>query len=124
MRLHTLLDLRGNIPAFIHITDGKVHDVNVLDVLPFEAGSFYIMDRGFFDFSRLYVLHQAQAFFVIRAKTKVGFKRIYSHPVDKETGLRSDQTIGLTGVLAGRDYPKHCVGLSSMMKKMTNILFF
>ena len=106
VKLHTLLDLRGNIPAFIHITDGKVHEVNVLDILPFEAGSFYIMDRGFFDFSRLYVLHQAQAFFVIRAKTKVGFKRIYSHPVDKETGLRCDQTIGLTGVLAGRDYPQ------------------
>ena len=106
VKLHTLLDLRGNIPAFIHITDGKVHEVNVLDILPFEAGSFYIMDRGFFDFSRLYVLYQAQAFFVIRAKTKVGFKRIYSHPVDKETGLRCDQTIGLTGSLARRDYPQ------------------
>ena len=106
VKLHTLLDLRGNIPAFIHITEGKVHEVNELDILPFEAGSFYIMDRGFFDFYRLYVLHQAQSFFVIRAKTKVGFKRIYSHPVDKETGLRCDQTIGLTGSLAGRDYPQ------------------
>ena len=91
------MDLGGNIPAFIHITDGKLHEVNVLDILPFEAGSFYIMDRGFFDFSRLYVLYQAQAFFVIRAKLKVGFKRIYSHPVDKETDLRCDQTIRLRG---------------------------
>jgi hypothetical protein len=106
VKLHTLLDLRGNIPAFIHITDGKPHEVNVLDILPFEAGSLYIMDRGFFDFSRLYVLHQAQAFFVIRAKSKVGFKRIYSHPIEKETGLGCDQTIRLTGALAGKDYPQ------------------
>lgn len=77
-----------------------------MDVLPFEAGSFYIMDRGFVDFSRLYVLHQAQAFFVIRAKSKVGSKRIYSYPVDKATGLRCDQTIRLTGGLAEKDYPQ------------------
>lgn len=106
VKLHTLLDLRGNIPAFIHITDGKVHEVNVLDILPFEAGSFYIMDRGFVDFSRLYVLHQAQAFFVIRAKSNLGFQRIYSHLIDKETGLRCDQTIRLTGILAAKDYPQ------------------
>ena len=106
VKLHTLLDLRGNIPTFIHITDGKVHEVNVLDILLFEAGSFYIMDRGFVDFSRLYVLHQAQAFFVIRAKSNLGFKRISSHPIDKETGLRCDQTIRLTGSLAGKDYPQ------------------
>lgn len=106
VKLHTLLDLRGNIPAFIHITDGKVHEVNVLDILPFEAGSFYIMDRGFVDFARLYVLHQAQAFFVIRAKSNLGFQRIYSHSVDKETGLRCDQTIRLTGILAAKDYPQ------------------
>ena len=78
----------------------------MLDILPFEAGSLYIMDRGFFDFSRLYVLHQAQAFFVIRAKSKVGFKRIYSHPIEKETGLRCDQTIRLRGALAGKDHPQ------------------
>lgn len=106
VKLHTLLDLRGNIPAFIHITDGKVHEVNVLDILPFEAGSFYIMDRGFVDFSRFYVLHQAQAFFVVRAKSNLGFQRIYSHPVDKETGLRCDQTISLRGMLAAKDYPQ------------------
>lgn len=106
VKLHTLLDLRGNIPAFIHITDGKVHEVNVLDILPFEAGSFYIMDRGFLDFSRLYALHQAQAFFVIRAKSNLGFQRIYSHSVDKSTGLRCDQTIRLTGTLAAKDYPQ------------------
>ena len=107
VKLHTLLDLRGNIPTFIHITDGKVHEVNVLDILPFEAGSFYIMDRGFVDFARLYALHQAQAFFVIRAKSNLGFQRIYSHPVDKETGLRCDQTIRLTGTFAAKDYPQY-----------------
>ena len=107
VKLHTLLDLRGNIPTFIHITDGKVHEVNVLDILPFEAGSFYIMDRGFVDFARLYVLHQAQAFFVIRAKSNLGFQRIYSHPVDKETGLRCDQMIRLTGTFSAKDYPQY-----------------
>ncbi len=106
VKLHTLLDLRGNIPAFIHITDGKVHEVNVLDVIPFEAGSFYIMDRGFMDFARLYVLHQSQAFFVIRAKKNLGWRRMASHQVDKSTGLRCDQRIRLTGTRSCKDYPQ------------------
>ena len=103
IKLHTLLDLRGNIPSFIDITDGKVHDVNVLDILISEAGSFYIMDRGYIDFKRLYELHQALAFFVIRAKSNLQYRRLYSRPVDKSTGLRCDQTIVLTQSFA--DYP-------------------
>ena len=96
VKLHTLLDLRGNIPSFIDITDGKVHDVNVLDILIFEAGSFYIMDRGYIDFKKLCQMHQALAFFVIRAKSNLKYRRLYSRPVDKSTGLRCDQTIVLT----------------------------
>ena len=107
VKLHTLLDLRGNIPTFIHISDGKMHEVNVLDMLIPEAGSFYIMDRGFTDFARWYVLHQAQAFFVIRGKSNLLFRRIDSRPVDTATGLRCDQTIGLTAAKASKDYPQH-----------------
>ena len=106
VKLHTLLDLRGNIPAFIHITNGLVHEVNVLDIMSFEAGSFYIMDRGFLDFSRLYSLKQAQAFFVIRAKSNTKMKRTYSQPVDKTRGLRCDQRVKLTGKKASKDYPE------------------
>ena len=105
VKLHTLLDLRGNIPTFIHISDGKLHDVNVLDQMLFEAGSFYVMDRGYVDFARLYTLHQAQAFFVIRAKSNLQYRRVYSHPIDKSTGLRCDQTILLTGLNTSQDYP-------------------
>jgi hypothetical protein len=105
VKLHTLLDLRGNIPTFIHISDGKLHEVNVLDQIAFEAGSFYIMDRGFIDFARLHALHLAQAFFVIRAKSNLQYRRLYSHPIDKTTGLRCDQTIMLTGVRSCADYP-------------------
>lgn len=106
IKLHTLLDLRGNIPTFIEITDGKVHDVNILDVLIPEPGSYYIMDRGYIDFCRLYLLHQYSAFFVVRAKTNLKFRRLYSHPVDKSTGLKCDQTIVLTGRNAPKDYPE------------------
>jgi hypothetical protein len=105
VKLHTLLDLRGNIPTFIHISDGKLHDVNVLDQMVFEAGSFYVMDRGYVDFDRLYTLHQALAFFVIRAKSNLQYRRVYSRPVDKSTGLRCDQTILLIGLNTSRDYP-------------------
>jgi len=105
VKLHTLLDLRGSIPTFIHISDGKLHDVNILDQIAFEAGSFYVMDRGYIDFARLHVLHQAQAFFVIRAKSNLQYRRVYSRPVDKATGLRCDQTIMLTGIKAAKDYP-------------------
>ena len=104
VKLHTLLDLRGNIPSFIHITDGKVHDINVLDVLIPEPGSFYVMDRGYLDFARLYGLTQNQAFFVVRSKANLQFRRLYSHPVDKSTGLRCDQTIVVSGPLTSQLY--------------------
>jgi hypothetical protein len=106
IKLHTLLDLRGSIPTFIHITDGKVHDVNVLDLLLIEPGSFYIMDRGYLDFARLYQITQALGFFVTRAKSNFAFKRVYSHPVDKSTGLQCDQTIVLANYYASKDYPE------------------
>jgi hypothetical protein len=106
VKLHTLLDLRGNIPTFIHISDGKLHDVNVLDILLLEAGAFYIMDRGYVDFARLYALSQCLAFFVTRGKSNLQFRRLYSHPVDKSTGLRCDQTIVLTGFYSRKDYPE------------------
>ena len=111
VKMHTLLDLRGYIPTFIHISDGKMHEVNVLDILIPEAGSFYIMDRGFTDFARWFVLHQAQAFFVIRGKSNLLFRRIYSRPVDKSTGLRCDQTIVLTARAARKDYSQHLMKL-------------
>ncbi len=107
VKMHTLLDLRGNIPTFIHISDGKMHEVNVLDILIPEAGSFYIMDRGFTDFARWFTLHQAQAFFVTRGKSNLLFHRVYSRGVDKTTGLRCDQTISLTAPKACKDYPQH-----------------
>lgn len=105
IKLHTLLDLRGNIPSYIEITDGKVHDVNILDDLIPEPGSFYIMDRAYIDFARLYRLTQWSAFFVTRAKTNLQFRRLYSHPVDKSVGLQCDQTIQLSGFYAAKDYP-------------------
>jgi hypothetical protein len=105
IKLHTLLDLRGCIPSFISITDGKVHDVNVLDTLIAEPGSFYIMDRGYLDFERLYILSQCLAFFVIRSKINTKFRRLYSRHVDKSTGLRCDQTISLTGIPTKHQYP-------------------
>ncbi len=105
VKLHTLLDLRGNIPSFIHISDGKLHDVNVLDLLLPEPGAFYVMDRGYLDYERLYQLDQAKAFFVIRSKSNLQFRSISSRPVDKETGLRCDQTIKLTGYKTSRLYP-------------------
>lgn len=106
VKLHTLLDLRGNIPTFIHISDGKLHDVNVLDILLPEPGAFYIMDRGYVDFARLYALNLAGSFFVIRAKTNTKYQRRHSRPVDKSDGLRCDQTIVLTGVHSADDYPQ------------------
>ncbi len=105
IKLHTLLNLRGNIPEFIYISDGKLHDVNVLDILVPQPGAFYIMDRGYLDFTRLYTLHQAQTFFVTRAKRRMQHQRRYSRPVDKSTGLRCDQTIVLTGAHSASDYP-------------------
>jgi len=106
VKLHTLLNLRGNIPEFIHISDGKMHDVNILDILLPVIGAFYIMDRGYLDFSRLYTLNQAKAFFVTRAKNNFKFKRRYTHAIDKSTGLQCDQTIFLTGFYSSKDYPE------------------
>ena len=106
VRLHTLLDLRGNIPTFIHITDGKTHEVNTLDELTIESGAFYLLDRGYLDFKRLFVIHQANAFFVTRAKSNTKFKRRYSNPVDKiTTNIVCDQTGVLRLFYASQDYP-------------------
>ena len=105
VKLHTLLDLRGNIPSFIHMTDGKTHDVTVLDLLLPEPGAFYVMDRGYIDFRRLYAVAQSGAFFVVRAKRNLAAARRGSRPVDKATGLRSDQTIVLTGPKSSQEYP-------------------
>jgi hypothetical protein len=106
IKLHTLLNLRGSIPEFIHISDGKMHDVNVLDILIPLPGAYYIMDRGYVDFARLYAIHQALAFFVTRAKRGMMYQRISSRRVRKRSGLRSDQTIRLTGVNTATDYPE------------------
>lgn len=107
VKLHTLLDVMTHIPDFIEITDGKFHDVNILDVLIPEAGSFYIMDRAYNDFYRLYQLHILGAFFVIRAKTNMKYRRVYSNKIDKSTGLKCDQTIKLTGTKTSDYYPEH-----------------
>ena len=107
VKMHTLLDLRGNIPSFIHISDGKLHDVHALDLLLPEAGAIYVMDRGYVDFTRLYVLHQAGAFFVTRAKSNLDAHRVYSAPTDRTTGIIADQTIALDGNATRRDYPDH-----------------
>jgi hypothetical protein len=106
VKLHTLLDLRGNIPTFIHLSDGKLHDVNALDLLIPEPGAFYVMDRGYLDFARLYRLTLVGAFFVIRAKSNLKFRRLYSEPVDKDAGLRCDQSILLTGFYPAQRYPQ------------------
>jgi hypothetical protein len=105
VKMHTLLDLHGNIPTFISITNGKVHDVNMLDEITPEAGAFYVMDRGYVDFERLYVFTLSAAFFVVRTKSNVLIQRRYSHPVDKTTGVRSDHTVILTAINSVKTYP-------------------
>jgi len=105
IKLHTLLDLQGNIPTFIHISEGALHEVNVLDLVPLESGAFYVMDRGYTDFARLHSITKASAFFVIRAKSNLKHRRVYSHPVDRDTGMICDQTIFFSGFYAARDYP-------------------
>ena len=105
VKLHTLIDLRGSIPCFIRISSGKMHDVRVLDDLPIEPGAFYIMDRGYIDFARLYGLNRSKAFFVTRAKRNMDYTRLASSMIDKSTGLRSDQTIQLRGLKSSIDYP-------------------
>jgi len=107
IKMHTLLDLRGPIPSFVEITPAKIHEVNILDILIPEAGSFYIMDRGYTDFEKLYRFHRFCAFFIIRAKDNLKGVRIYSHTIDKSTGLRSDQTIRLKNYYVSKDYPEY-----------------
>ena len=107
IKLHTLLDLRGAIPAFIHISDGKLHDVNVLDMLVFEAGAFYVMDRGYVDFERLHSIQRAGAFFVTRAKSPMDARRVYSAATDRSTGIISDQQVMLNGRYSAKKYPQH-----------------
>jgi hypothetical protein len=106
VKLHTLLDLRGNIPTFIYISDGKLHEVNTLDLVPIEPGAFYVMDRGYLDFERLYPFTHGGAFFVIRAKSNLKCRRMYSHPVDRTTGVICDQSVLLTGVHQAKRYPE------------------
>jgi len=105
VKMHTLLDLRGAIPSFIYISEGKLHDVNVLDLLLPQTGAFYVMDRGYVDFQRLYALHQAGAFFVTRHKRGISIRRVYSAPTDRASGVICDQTIALNGYDSRRDYP-------------------
>jgi Domain of unknown function (DUF4372)/Transposase DDE domain len=105
VKMHTLLDLRGSIPSFIHVSDGKLHDVHALDLLTPEAGAIYVMDRGYVDFSRLHAVHAAGAFFVTRAKSNLSFHRVYSAPSDRSTGILCDQTMALDGYYTRRDYP-------------------
>jgi Transposase DDE domain/Domain of unknown function (DUF4372) len=107
VKLHTLLDLRGAIPTFIHISDGKLHDVNVLDILPVETGAFYVMDRGYVDFARLYAIHQAGAFFVTRAKQGMHARRVYSSATQRHTGVICDQRVMLQGFKSAKAYPEH-----------------
>ena len=104
IKLHTLLDLRGNIPTFIYISDGSVHDMNILDAIPIEPGAFYVMDRGYLDYTRLHAISLAAGFFVIRSKSNLRCRRIYSHQIDRATGLRCDQTIVLTGFYSLKGY--------------------
>ena len=111
VKLHTLLDLRGNIPSFIHISDGKMHEVNILDQLLPEAGAYYVMDRGYLDFARLHRLHEAGSFFVTRAKRNMDALRRYSHPVDRSTGVFFDQTLVLQGYKSSKDYPETLRGI-------------
>jgi len=124
VKLHTLLDLRGNIPTFIRITEALVHDVNILDDIIPEAGAFYIMDRGYLDFARLYIFHQHLAFFVTRAKGNFQFRRLYSHPIDKSTGLRCDQTIVLTGFYSSKYYPERLRRIRYVDKETEQNLVF
>ena len=107
VKMHTLLDLKGNIPAFIHVSDGKLHDVNVLDQLLPEPGAFYIMDRAYLDFERLYRMHQLGSFFVLRAKSNTQCQRLYSRSVDRASGLICDQIVRLTGFYSKKDYPEY-----------------
>ena len=124
VKIHTQLDLRGNIPAFIRVTGGQIHDVHFLDQIMFEAGAFYIMDKGYTDFQRLYHIHQQQAFFVIRAKNNLTFSRQASHPVIKDRGLRSDQAIRLTGPKSSEYYPERLRRIHYVDTELNKRFFF
>jgi len=124
VKMHTLLDLRGNIPTFIHISDGKMGDVNVLDIMPVEAGAFYVMDRGYLDFGRLYGIHQTGAFFVTRAKRGMDARRLYSAPNDRAHGVICDQTIALNGFYPAKDYPEHLRRIRFHDEKLDKTLVF
>jgi len=124
VKLHTLLDLHGNIPSVVIITTGKVHDVNILDQLTIELGAIYIMDRGYLDFARLYKIHQASAFFVTRAKTNFSRKRLYSKSVDKSAGVQCDQIVVLKGYYANKDYPEKLRRIRYFDSKNNKMLVF
>ena len=124
IKLHTLLDLRGNIPTFIHISDGKLHEVNTLDILPLEAGAFYVMDRGYLDFARLYAISRHSAFFVTRAKSNLKYRRVYSHQLDRSAGLICDQSVMLTGFYQVKHYPDKLRRVKYYDAKTDKILVF
>jgi len=124
IKLHTLLDLRGAIPAFIHISNGKMHDVRVLDILPIERGSIYVMDRGYIDYKRLFALHQAGAFFVTRAKQTMDARRVYSSPSDRAGGIICDQRVRLNGYYAQKHYPEHLRRIRYRDPETAKILIF
>ena len=124
VKLHTLLDLHGNIPSVVIVTTGKVHDVNILDQLPIEPAAIYIMDRGYLDFARLHTIQQAAAFFVTRTKTNFSRKRLYSQPVDKSTGIQCDQIVVLKGYYAKRDYPEKLRRIRYFDSKNNKMLVF
>jgi len=124
IKMHTLLDLRGNIPSMVLVTPGRVHDVNILDELSMEAGAIYILDKAYIDFARLYGIHKSLAYFVTRAKRNFNYKRLYSHPKDKRAGIRSDQTVMLKGYYAGIDYPERLRRISYVDKILDKRLIF
>ena len=124
VKMHTLLDLRKAIPAFIHISDEKIGDVKVLDILPVEAGAFYVMDRGVLDFDRIFKLHQAGAFFVTRAKRGMNSRRTYSTATDRSTGVIFDQSIRLNGFCVAKDYPEHLRRIRVKDSKMGKTIVF
>jgi hypothetical protein len=124
VKLHTLLDLRGCIPTFISITDGKIHDVKILDQLIPEPGAFYVMDRGYLDFQRLYIMNQCMAFFIIRSKVNTKFRRLYSHTIDKSSGLRCDQTIVLNGINTSKQYPDKLRRVSSLTTNQKKVFSY
>ena len=124
VKIHTLLDLCGYIPAFIHISDGKLHDVNVLDLLVPEPGAFYVMDRAYLDFKRLHDLHQSRCFFVLRTKTNTRYSRVYSHEVDRSTGLIFDQTVKLAGKKSIKDFPEPLRAVKYRDKERNKTLTF